>query len=32
VAKADAWTDLGKLVKLGRVRMKLSPNPFGRDF
>jgi hypothetical protein len=29
VAKADAWTELGKLVKLGRVRMRLSPNPFG---
>jgi hypothetical protein len=31
VAKADAWTDLGKLVKLGRVRMKLSPNLFGSE-
>ena len=31
VAKANAWTDLGKLVKLGRVRMKLSPNPFGSE-
>ena len=31
VAKADAWTELGKLVKLGRVRMKLSPNPFGSE-
>jgi hypothetical protein len=29
VAKADALTELGKFVKLGRVRMKLSPNPFG---
>lgn len=28
VAKADAWTELGQLVKLGRVRVKLSPNPF----
>lgn len=28
VSKADAWTELGKLVKLGRVRIKLSPNPF----
>src|SRR5260370_36274418 len=27
VAKADSWTDLGQLVKLGRVRMKLMPNP-----
>lgn len=28
VAKADAWTELGKLVKLGRIRIKLNPNPF----
>jgi alpha-L-fucosidase 2 len=28
VAKADAWTELGKLVKLGRVRVKIAPNPF----
>jgi hypothetical protein len=28
VAKADAWTELGQLVKLARVRVKLSPNPF----
>lgn len=28
VAKADAWTEMGKLVKLGRVRIQLTPNPF----
>jgi len=28
VAKADAWTELGKLVKLGRIRVQLTPNPF----
>jgi hypothetical protein len=28
LAKADAWTELGKLVKLGRVRISLTPNPF----
>ncbi|HEY3762936.1 MAG TPA: DUF5703 domain-containing protein [Verrucomicrobiae bacterium] len=28
VAKPDAWTELGKLVKLGRVRVHLEPNPF----
>ena len=28
VAKADAWTELGKLVKLGRVRVRMAPNPF----
>jgi alpha-L-fucosidase 2 len=27
-AKADAWTACGQLVKLGRVRVQLSPNPF----
>jgi hypothetical protein len=28
VAKADAWSELGKLDKLGRVRIHLAPNPF----
>jgi hypothetical protein len=28
LAKADAWTELGKLVKLGRLRIQISPNPF----
>src|SRR5882757_8795140 len=28
VAKSDAWTELGKLVKLGRVRIHIAPNPF----
>jgi alpha-L-fucosidase 2 len=28
VAKSDAWTETGKLVKLGRLRIKLDPNPF----
>ncbi|MGD0940215.1 MAG: DUF5703 domain-containing protein [Terracidiphilus sp.] len=28
VAKSDAWTEMGKLVKLGRVRIQLAPNPF----
>lgn len=28
VAKSDAWTEMGKLVKLGRVRIRLMPNPF----
>src|ERR1700678_3925869 len=30
VAKSDAWTELGKLDKLGRVRIQLTPNPFAR--
>ena len=28
VAKSDAWTETGKLVKLGRVRIKWDANPF----
>lgn len=28
VAKSDAWTETGKLVKLGRLRIRLDPNPF----
>ena len=26
--KDDAWSENGELLKLGRVRIKLSPNPF----
>lgn len=28
LSSPDTWTETGKLVKLGRVRVKLSPNPF----
>lgn len=28
ISKADAWTELNKLVKLGRLRVQLTPNPF----
>ncbi|HTV42137.1 MAG TPA: DUF5703 domain-containing protein [Candidatus Sulfotelmatobacter sp.] len=28
VAKPDAWTETGKLVKLGRLRIRMNPNPF----
>ena len=28
VAKADAWSELGKLDKLGRIRVHFTPNPF----
>ena len=28
VSKSDAWDELNKPVKLGRVRVRLSPNPF----
>lgn len=27
-AKSDAWSENGQLLKLGRVRVKLSPSPF----
>ena len=28
LAKSDAWSENGQLLKLGRVRVKLAPNPF----
>src|SRR5882762_4786007 len=28
LAKSDAWSENGQLLKLGRVRIKLTPNPF----
>ncbi len=28
IAKSDAWSENGQLLKLGRVRIKLTPNPF----
>ncbi|MFW6163704.1 MAG: DUF5703 domain-containing protein, partial [Planctomycetota bacterium] len=28
ISKTDAWSENGRLLKLGRVRVKLSPNPF----
>ena len=28
IAKSDAWSEMGKLLKLGRVRVRISPNPF----
>ncbi len=31
LAKADSWTETGAIVKLGRVRIKMSPNPFTDD-
>ncbi len=34
LGKSDAWDENGRLVKLGRVRIQLSPNPLraGADF
>ncbi len=28
VAKSDAWSENGQLLKVGRVRVRLTPNPF----
>ncbi len=28
LAKSDTWSENGQLLKLGRVRVKLTPNPF----
>lgn len=28
IAKSDAWSENGELLKLGRVRVSLEPNPF----
>jgi len=28
ISKTDAWSGIARLVKLGRMRVKLSPNPF----
>ena len=28
VSKADAWSELNKPLKLGRIRVRLTPNPF----
>jgi hypothetical protein len=28
IAKSDAWSENGQLLKLGRVRVSLEPNPF----
>ena len=30
IGKTDAWSEVVRLLKLGRVRVKLSPNPFAK--
>lgn len=30
ISKTDAWSETGELLKLGRIRVKLSPNPFNQ--
>ncbi|NLX14244.1 MAG: hypothetical protein GXY44_11405 [Phycisphaerales bacterium] len=34
ISKTDAWSELHRLLKLGRIRVRFSPNPFieGRPF
>lgn len=29
IGKTDAWSETARLLKVGRVRVRLSPNPFG---
>ena len=29
IGKTDAWDDSGRLLKVGKVRVKVEPNPFG---
>ena len=31
ISKTDAWSENCRLLKLGRVRVKLSPNPFAKS-
>ncbi len=30
VARTDAWSEVSRLLKLGRIRVRLSPNPFAK--
>ena len=34
ISKTDAWSETGRLLKLGRARVRLTPNPFatGKPF
>ena len=31
IGKQDSWSEAGRLLKVGRVRMRLNPNPFTED-
>ena len=31
IGKTDSWSENGRLLKLGRVRLRLSPNPYGNE-
>ncbi len=30
IARTDAWSEISRLLKLGRIRVRLSPNPFAK--
>jgi len=32
IGKTDTWSELGRLLKLGRLRIRLSPNPIRPEF
>ena len=31
VSKTDAWSEIGRLLKLGKVRVTISPNPYKKE-
>ena len=31
MSRTDTWDEVGRLLKIGRIRISLDPNPFG-DF
>lgn len=32
ISKTDAWNENARLLKLGRIRLKLQPNPFAKGY
>jgi hypothetical protein len=30
ISRTDAWSEISRLLKLGRIRVRLSPNPFAK--
>jgi len=30
IARTDAWSEISRLLKLGRIRVRISPNPFAK--
>jgi len=31
ISKTDAWSEIGRILKLGKVRVKITPNPFKKE-